>query len=150
MDEAALQVKSCSAARSRRDEYLFLYLNSTCMIWRASHAVHLMCLSTLLCFPLSSFSAIFFFLPPRGRGVLVGGGNVRVSGSEAGLAVFICTHRVVLGSFVFRLFIVSPAVFSLFLCTPLGACLLPHHLRLSRQAVTLGSSSSSSSSSSLL
>ena len=49
--------------------------------------------------------------------------------------------RVVLGSFVFRLFIFSPAVFSLFLCAPLGACLLPLHLCLSRQAA-LGSSSS--------
>ena len=32
--------------------------------------------------------------------------DVRVSGCEAGLAVFICTHRVVLGSFVFRLSLV--------------------------------------------
>ena len=34
-----------------------------------------------------------------------------------------------LSSFVFRLFIFSSAVFSLFLCALLGACLLPHHLR---------------------
>ena len=63
-----------------------------------------MCFSTLPCFPpFFVICHLFFFLPPRGRGVLVGGGNVRVSGFEAGLAVFICTHRVVLGSFVFRL-----------------------------------------------
>ena len=35
--------------------------------------------------------------------------GVRVSGFEAGLAVFMCTHRVVL--VFFRLFIFSPAVF---------------------------------------
>ena len=58
---------------------------------------------------------------------MVGGGNVRVSGFEAGLAVFICTHRVVLGSFVFRRFsslhLLSSCLFSVLVRTP--GCLSP-------------------------
>ena len=47
------------------------------------------------------------------------------------------------GACLFRLFISSPAVFSLFLCAPLGACLLPLHLcLLIMRHCTLGSSSS--------
>ena len=74
----------------------------TCMIWRASHAVQftwVMCLSTLPCFLPFSFSAIFFSRLEHVASWLAGG-NVRVSGFEAGLAVFICAHRVVLGSSV--------------------------------------------------
>ena len=60
-----------------------------------------------------------------------------MSGFEAGLAVFMCTHRVVLASFVFLLSFFS--VSSLLLCAPLGACLLPLRLCLPRHYI-LGSS----------
>ena len=65
--------------------------------------------------------------------------GVRVSGFEAGLAVFMCTHHVVPTSFVFLLSFFS--VSSLLLCAPLGAFLLPLHLCLLRHR-SLGSSSS--------
>ena len=42
----------------------------------------------------------FFFSRLEDVASWLAGGNVRVSGFEAGLAVFICAHRVVLGSFL--------------------------------------------------
>ena len=96
-----------------------------------------------LIFSLFFFSAIFFSRLEDVASWLAGG-NVRVSGFEAGLAVFICAHRVVLGSFVFVFRLSSFS--SLLLCVPLGACLLPLHLCLLRHC-TLGSSSSTSLSS---
>ena len=89
------------------------------MIWRASHAVQF---TWFMCLYPSLFSPFFFlchfFSPASRRGVLVGGGNVRVSGFEAGLAVFICTHRVVLGSFrLSSLHLLSSCLFSVLVRT---------------------------------
>ena len=77
---------------------------------------------------------------PKAMGVDI---SVRVSGFEAGLAVFIlCAPRG--GAWVFHLRLSSfSSVSPLFLCAPLGACLLPLHLCLLRHC-TLGSSSSTS------
>ena len=79
-----------------------VFVSCICMIWCASHAVQLMSPSTLPC-----FSSFFLYLTsvsfsPASRTWCLGW-YVRVSGFEAGLAVFMCTHRVVLSSFVFRL-----------------------------------------------
>ena len=68
-----------------------------------------MCLSTLPCFLPFSFSAIFFSRLEDVASWLAGG-YVRVCGFEADLAVFFCTHRVVLGSFVFLFCLFSTLV----------------------------------------
>ena len=80
-----------------------------------------LCNAIFFCNATSSFSAICFFSPPRVRGVLVPGGNVRVPGFEVSLAVLMCTHCVVLASFLFPLLFIS----CLFFCTPRGVFLIP-------------------------
>ena len=77
-----------------------------------------------------SFSAIFFSRLEDVASWLAGG-NVRVSGFEAGLAVFICAHRVVLGSFVF-LFCLS----SVFVRT--AGCLSPSPSLVLAEALHVG------------
>ena len=81
------------------------------------------------------FLCHFFFSRLEDVASWLAGGNVRVSGFEAGLAVFICTHRMVLGSFVF-VFVFLFCLFSTLVCT--AACLTPSPSLVLAEALHVG------------
>ena len=127
---------SRSAERSRRGQYLFLYLHD--LAWQLCCPVYAVYVS----FYPSLFSPFFFlchFSSPASRTWRLGWHGVMSEclGSRLGWP-YLCVRS----AWCLRLSSFS-SVSSLLLCAPLGACLLPLHLCLLRHC-TLGSSSSTS------
>ena len=88
-------------------------------------------------FPVSPLLSLPFVFFSRLEDVAswLAGSNVRVSGFEAELAVFMCTHRVVLASFVFHL--LSSCLFSALVRT--AGCLSPSPSLVPAEALHVGS-----------
>ena len=118
LDEAAVEELLSCTIMSRS-----IFVSCTCMIWCASHAVQFMSLSTLSCFPSSSFCAICFFSRLEDVASWLAGGNElsECPGSKSGRPYYVYAPR---GACVFRLsFIFLLCLFSALVRT--SGCLPP-------------------------